>query len=53
MMATYTIDYYERVNNYWHREIEADTLIEAQDLFLQEIQGEEPDHIDVIDTVFE
>lgn len=52
-MTTYTIDYYERVNNYWNREIEADTLIEAQDIFLAEIQGEEPDHIDVIDTVFE
>jgi hypothetical protein len=52
-MPTYTIDYYERSNNYWSREIEADTLIEAQDLFLQEIAGTNPDDVDVIDSVFE
>ena len=52
-MTTYTIDYYERVNNYWSREIEADTLDQAQDIFLKEIQGTEPDDVDVIDNVFE
>ena len=52
-MAKYTIDYYERVNNYWCREIEADTLDQAQDIFLSEIQGTEPDDVDVIDTMFE
>ena len=49
----FSIDYYERVNNYWHREIEADTLIEAQDFLLQEIQGTEPDHVDIIGCEFE
>jgi len=52
-MATFTIDYYERVNNYWCREIEADSLDQAQDIFLKEIQGAEPDSVDVIDTIFE
>jgi len=52
-MTIYTIDYYERVNNYWSREIEADTLNEAQVIFLAEIQGTEPDDVDVIDNVFE
>ena len=52
-MTTYTIVYYERVNNYWSREIEADTLDQAQDIFLKEIQGTEPDDVDVIDNVFE
>ena len=53
VMATFTIDYYERVNNYWCREIEADSLDQAQDIFLKEIQGEEPDSVDVIDAIFE
>jgi hypothetical protein len=52
-MPIFEIDYYERVNNYWSREIEADTLDKAQDLFLVEIQGTEPDNTDVIDNVFE
>ena len=52
-MTIFNINYYERVNNYWSREIEADTLDEARDLFLEEIQGTEPDDVDVIDNVFE
>lgn len=52
-MPIFDIDYYERVNNYCSREIEADTLIEAQDIFLKEIQGTEPDNVDVIGSVFE
>ncbi len=52
-MPKYSIDYFERVNNYWHREIEADTLIEAQDFLLREIQGTEPDHTDIIGAAFE
>ena len=52
-MPTFNIDYFERVNNYWNREIEADTLVEAQTLFLAEIQGTEPDHVDVIGYEFE
>jgi hypothetical protein len=44
----FSIDYYERVNNYWHREIEADTLVEAQTIMREEIQGTEPDHVDMI-----
>jgi hypothetical protein len=52
-MAKFSIDYYERVNNYWNREIEADTLVEAQTLMLEEIQGTEPDHIDIIGYEFE
>jgi hypothetical protein len=52
-MPIFDIDYYERVNNYWNREIEADTLEEARHLFLEEIRGTEPDDVDVIDTVFE
>ena len=53
MMTIYNIDYYERVNNYWSREIEADDIEQAKDLFLKEIQGTEPDDVDVIDNVFE
>jgi len=52
-MPKFSIDYYERVNNYWNREIEADTLVEAQTLMLEEIQGTEPDHIDIIGHEFE
>ena len=52
-MPIYNIDYYERVNNYWSREIEADDIEQAKDLFLKEIQGTEPDDVDVIDNVFE
>ena len=52
-MTIYNIDYYERVNNYWSREIEADNIEQAKDLFLEEIQGTEPDYVDVIDNVFE
>jgi hypothetical protein len=52
-MPIYNIDYYERVNNYWSREIEADNVEQAKDLFLKEIQGTEPDDVDVIDNVFE
>jgi len=53
VMPIYNIDYYERVNNYWNREIEADSIEQAKDLFLEEIQGTEPDDVDVIDNVFE
>ena len=49
----FSIDYYERVNNYWHREIEADTLVEAQTIMREEIQGTEPDHVDIIGYEFE
>ena len=52
-MPIYNIDYYERVNNYWSREIEADNVEQAKDLFLKDIQGTEPDDVDVIDNVFE
>ncbi len=52
-MPIYNIDYYERANNYWSREIEADNIEQAKDLFLQEIQGTSPDDVDVIDNVFE
>lgn len=52
-MPIYNIDYYERANNYWSREIEADNVEQAKDLFLEEIQGTEPDYVDVIDNVFE
>ena len=52
-MTIYNIDYYERANNYWSREIEADNIEQAKDLFLEEIQGTEPDYVDVIDNVFE
>ncbi len=52
-MPIYNIDYYERVNNYWSREIEADDIQQAKDLFLKDIQGTEPDDVDVIDNVFE
>ena len=52
-MMIYNIDYYERVNNYWSREIEADNVEQAKDLFLKDIQGTEPDDVDVIDNVFE
>lgn len=52
-MPTYSIDYFERTNNYWHRKIEADTLIEAQDFLLKKIQGTEPDHVDIIGHEFE
>jgi hypothetical protein len=53
LMPIYNIDYHERVNNYWNREIEADNIEEAKDLFLKEIQGTEPDDVDVIDNIFE
>ena len=52
-MATFFIQYNERVNNYWAREVEADTLEQAQVIFLAEIQGEEPDDVDVITNWFE
>ena len=52
-MPIYNIDYYERANNYWSREIEADNIEQAKDLFLKDIQGTEPDDVDVIDNVFE
>lgn len=52
-MPKFSIDYFERVNNYWNREIEADTLVEAQTLLIAEIQGTEPDHVDVIGYGFE
>ena len=52
-MATYRIEYYERVSNYWYREIEADSSDQAEDIFLKEIQGEEPDSIDTIDSYFD
>ena len=53
LMPIFDIDYYERVNNYWSREIESDTLENARDRFLKEIQGTEPDDVDVIHAVFE
>ena len=52
-MPIYNIDYHERVNNYWNREIEADNIEQAKDLFLKEIQDTEPDDVDVIDNIFE
>jgi hypothetical protein len=52
-MPIYNIDYYERVNNYWSREINANSIEEAKKFFLEEIQGTEPDDVDVIDNVFE
>jgi hypothetical protein len=52
-MPKFNIDYYERVNNYWSREIEADTLIEAQEKLREDIQGTEPDHIDIVGYEFE
>ena len=52
-MPKFSIDYYERVNNYWHREIEADTLMDAHDKLIEEIQGTEPDHVDIIGYEFE
>jgi hypothetical protein len=52
-MPIYNIDYYERVNNYWSREIEANNIEEAKKFFLEEIQGTEPDDVDVIGNVFE
>jgi len=52
-MPKFNIDYFERVNNYWNREIEADTLVEAQTKLREEIQGTEPDHVDVIGYGFE
>ena len=53
IMPIYNIDYYERVNNYWSREINANSIEEAKKFFLEEIQGTEPDDVDVIDNVFE
>lgn len=52
-MPKYSIDYYERVNNYWHREIEADSLIEAQEKMREEVQGTEPIYVDFIGYEFE
>ena len=52
-MPTFFIQYNERVNNFWAREIEAETLDQAQVIFLAEIQGEEPDDVDVITNWFE
>jgi hypothetical protein len=52
-MPIYYIDYYERVNNYWSREINANSIQEAKAFFLEEIQGTSPDYVDVIDNVFE
>jgi hypothetical protein len=52
-MPKFNIDYFERVNNYWNREIEADTLLEAQEKMREEIQGVEPDHQDIIGYEFE
>ena len=49
----FNLDYHERVNNYWNREIEADTLVEAMTKFREEIQGTEPDHVDMIGYEFE
>jgi hypothetical protein len=52
-MPIFNIDYFERVNNYWNREIEADTLVEAQTIMREIIMGTEPDHIDFIGYEFE
>ena len=52
-MPIYNIDYYERSNNYWSREIEANSIEEAKAFFLDEIAGTKPDDVDVIDNVFE
>ena len=52
-MPKFSIDYFERVNFYWNREIEADTLVEAQTKMIEEVQGEEPDHVDFIGYGFE
>ena len=52
-MPKFSIDYYERVNNYWHREIEAETLMEARVKLVEEVQGTEPDHVDFIGYEFE
>ena len=52
-MPIYNIDYYERSNNYWSREIEADDIEQAKTFFLDEIAGTKPDDVDVIDNVFE
>ena len=49
----FNLDYHERVNNYWNREIEADTLVDAMTKFREEIQGTEPDHVDFIGYEFE
>jgi hypothetical protein len=52
-MPKFSIDYHERINYYWNREIEADTLIEAQEKLREEVQGTEPDYVDFIGYEFE
>jgi hypothetical protein len=52
-MAKFNITYFERVNNYWSDIIEAETEEEAANIFFAQIQGEEPNSSDTIDTELE
>lgn len=49
-MATYTIEYYEQIEQYWSREVTADTIEIAQEIFFSMIQGEVPNSEEAIDS---
>lgn len=52
-MNTYTIEHYEQVEQYWSREVTADTIEMAQEIFFSMIQGEVPDSVETIDSTTE
>jgi hypothetical protein len=52
-MATYTIEYYEQVEQYWSREVAADTIEMAHEIFFSMIQGEVPNSEETIDGTLE
>ena len=52
-MPTFELGYYETVQNYWTREVEADDEDKAAELFLEIIQGEEPDNVETLSQEWE
>ena len=48
MISTFEFTYHERVDNAWSAEIEADSEEEARTIFLEQIQGTEPDDSNVV-----
>lgn len=47
-MNTFNFTYHERVDNEWNAEIEADSEEEAREIFLDKIQGTQPDESNVV-----
>lgn len=48
MISTFEVTYHERIDSAWSAEIEADNEEEARTIFLEQIQGTEPNESQVV-----